>query len=43
MPEAFAATGMKPDLMPVTFDMMLLIGTQGLPNVDCVTVWFCGI
>lgn len=38
---AFGATGMKPDLIPVTFDMTLLMGTQGLPNVDCVTVWFC--
>jgi hypothetical protein len=33
-------TGMKPDFMPVTLDMTLWIGTQGLPNVDCVTVWF---
>ena len=33
-------TGMKPDLMPVTLDKMLWIGTQGLSNVDCVTVWF---
>ena len=33
-------TGMKPDLMPVTLGMMLWIGTQGLANVDCVTVWF---
>lgn len=33
-------TGMKPDLMPVTSDKMLWIGTQGLSNVDCVTVWF---
>jgi hypothetical protein len=38
-----AATGMKPDLIPVTFDMMLLMGTQGLAKVDCVTVWFCTI
>src|ERR1700722_1016936 len=33
-------TGMKPELMPVTLDKMLWIGTQGLANVDCVTVWF---
>lgn len=33
-------TGMKPDLIPVTLDMTLLIGTQGLAKVDCVTVWF---
>ena len=33
-------TGMKPDLIPVTLGMILLIGTQGLANVDCVTVWF---
>jgi hypothetical protein len=37
------ATGMKPDLMPVTFGMIWLMGTQGLSNVDCVTVWFCKI
>jgi hypothetical protein len=33
-------TGMKPDLIPVTLGMILWIGTQGLANVDCVTVWF---
>jgi hypothetical protein len=37
-----AVTGMKPDLIPVTFDMILLMGTQGLAKVDCVTVWFFG-
>jgi hypothetical protein len=35
------ATGMKPDWMPVTLDMTLWMGTQGLLNVDWVTVWFC--
>lgn len=37
---ALADTGMKPDFMPVTLDMMLFMGTQGLSKVDCVTVWF---
>lgn len=31
--------GMGPELMPVMLGMILLIGSQGLLNRDCVTVW----
>jgi hypothetical protein len=35
--------GMGPELMPVTLDIILLMGSQGLSKVDWVTVWFCGL
>ena len=37
---AFAATGMYPDLKPVTFDITSWMGTQGLLNADWTTEWF---
>lgn len=33
-------TGMKPERKPVTFDMTLLIGTQGELKADWTTEWF---
>lgn len=39
---ALGAIGMKPENRPVTLGMMLLMGTQGLSNVDWTTEWFCG-
>lgn len=37
-----AATGMKPEKTPVTFECKL-IGSHGLSKLDCVTVWFLGM
>ena len=40
--ESVAATGMKPEKTPVTFECME-IGVHGLSKLDCVTVWFLGM
>ena len=38
---ALAATGMKPELNPILWPVVLLVkGKQGAANEDWVTVWF---